>query len=138
MYTQYYQAVYPVSILHKYIAVHYRPVRVADGPKTARCRFLKNASWVLFSQMQKTCLQHVHGVHWKLYTKKNRQAKNGLNNSQFGMLYFVALIFYLLLEYEQSYHKLSHVTRKGSADFPSIVHAHARPFTCREATCRVL
>ena len=35
----------PVSILHKFIAGCYRPVRVADGPITARCRFIKNASW---------------------------------------------------------------------------------------------
>ena len=30
----------PVSILHKSIAGRYRPVRVADGPITARCRFM--------------------------------------------------------------------------------------------------
>ena len=35
----------PASILHKSIAGRYRPVRVADGPITARCRFIKNASW---------------------------------------------------------------------------------------------
>ena len=35
---------YPVSILHKSIAGRYQPVRVADGPITARCRFIKNAS----------------------------------------------------------------------------------------------
>ena len=33
-----------LSILHKSIAGHYRPVRVADEPITARCRFIKNAS----------------------------------------------------------------------------------------------
>ena len=37
---------FPVSILHKSIAGRYRPVKVADGPITARCRFIKNASWV--------------------------------------------------------------------------------------------
>ena len=36
----------PVSILRKSIAGRYRPVRVADGPITARDRFIKNASWV--------------------------------------------------------------------------------------------
>ena len=36
----------PVSILHKSIAGRYRPVRVADGPITARYRFIKNASKV--------------------------------------------------------------------------------------------
>ena len=42
---------FPVSILYKSIAVRYRPVRVADGPITARYRFIKNASWVkLFSR----------------------------------------------------------------------------------------
>ena len=35
----------PVSILYKSIAGRYRPVRVADGPITARCRFIKNAGW---------------------------------------------------------------------------------------------
>ena len=30
----------PVSILHKSIAGRLRPVRVADGPLTARCRFM--------------------------------------------------------------------------------------------------
>ena len=34
----------PVSILYKSIAGRYRPVRVADGPITARYRFIKNAS----------------------------------------------------------------------------------------------
>ena len=31
--------VYPVSILRKSISGRHRPVRVADGPMTARCRF---------------------------------------------------------------------------------------------------
>ena len=35
----------PVSILYESIAGSYRPVRVADGPITARYRFIKNASW---------------------------------------------------------------------------------------------
>ena len=35
----------PASILYKSIARRYRPVRVADGPITARYRFIKNASW---------------------------------------------------------------------------------------------
>ena len=41
-----YDVTNPVSILHKSIAGRYRPVRVADGPVTARCRFINNASWV--------------------------------------------------------------------------------------------
>ena len=40
----------PVSILHKSIAGRDRPVRVADGPITARHWFIKNASWVLKCQ----------------------------------------------------------------------------------------
>ena len=35
----------PVSILHKSIAGRYWPVRVAEGPITARYRIIKNASW---------------------------------------------------------------------------------------------
>ena len=37
-----------VSILYKSIAGRYRPIRVADGPITARCRCIKNASWGVF------------------------------------------------------------------------------------------
>ena len=40
--------VYQVCILHKSTADRYRPVRVADGPITARCRFIKNASWDIY------------------------------------------------------------------------------------------
>ena len=39
-------SIYLVSSLHKSIAGRYRPVRVADGPITARYTFIKNASWV--------------------------------------------------------------------------------------------
>ena len=38
----------PVSILYKSISGRYRPVRVADGPITARYRFIKNAGWGLY------------------------------------------------------------------------------------------
>ena len=37
---------YPASILYKSIAGCYRPVRVADGPITARYRLIKNAGWL--------------------------------------------------------------------------------------------
>ena len=39
----------PVSFLYKSIAGRYRPVRVADGLITARYRFIKNASWEVYS-----------------------------------------------------------------------------------------
>ena len=42
----------PVSILYKYIAVRYRPARVADGPITARYRIIKNASWIGYAKMK--------------------------------------------------------------------------------------
>ena len=35
----------PLSFLHKSIAGRHQPVRVADGPITARYRFIKNGSW---------------------------------------------------------------------------------------------
>ena len=37
----------PVSIFYKFIVGRYRPVRVADGPITARYRFIKTANWAL-------------------------------------------------------------------------------------------
>ena len=40
---------FPVSILYKSTAGRYRPVSYPDGPITARCRFIKNASWVSYS-----------------------------------------------------------------------------------------
>ena len=48
------QTLYPSSILYKSIAGRYRPVRVADGPITARYRFKKNAYWVYVLSDQKT------------------------------------------------------------------------------------
>ena len=42
--------VFPVSILYKSIAGRNRLVRIADGPITARHRFIKNASWVVAYQ----------------------------------------------------------------------------------------
>ena len=47
------QPMYPVSILYKFIAGRYRPVRVADGPITARYRFIKNPSWVKHLQCKR-------------------------------------------------------------------------------------
>ena len=41
---------YPVNILYKSTAGRYqpvRPVRVADGLITVRCRFIKNAIWLV-------------------------------------------------------------------------------------------
>ena len=46
----------PVSILCKSIAGRYRPVRVADGPITARYRFIKNASWDAHADVSLRCL----------------------------------------------------------------------------------
>ena len=46
----------PASSLYKSIAGRYRPVRVADGPITARYRFIKNVYWDL------ECLSEV--VRW--------------------------------------------------------------------------
>ena len=47
--------IYPVSILYKSIAGRYRSVRVADGPITVRCRFIKNASWVFIDNSFDMC-----------------------------------------------------------------------------------
>ena len=47
---------YPVSSLYKSIAGRCRPVRIADGPVTARSRCLKNASWVLRDLL--TCIRN--------------------------------------------------------------------------------
>ena len=79
----------PVSILHKSIAGRYRPVREADGPITARCRFINNASWDVFveklkknnmwirpliwSYVKGSSWAEVGGVHEKYVNKKNCQ-----------------------------------------------------------------
>ena len=44
--------IFPVGILYKFIAGRYRPVRVTDGPITARYRFIKNASWVVLEMSE--------------------------------------------------------------------------------------
>ena len=50
---------FPVSILYKSIAGRYRPVRVADGPITARYRFIKNAIWVAAFLLLVACVSSV-------------------------------------------------------------------------------
>ena len=52
---------FPSKHSYKSIAGRYRPVRVADGPITARYRFIKNASWdMLLSLIARrwVCLWH--------------------------------------------------------------------------------
>ena len=56
-------SLYPVSILYKSITGRY--YRVADGPITARCRFIKNASWV-------NCLQKIK-VNKRYRIRKTRR-----------------------------------------------------------------
>ena len=51
----------PVSILYESIAGRYRPVRVADGPITARCRFIKNASWDIYIEY---CIHILYLYHF--------------------------------------------------------------------------
>ena len=46
----------PASILYKSIAGRYRPVRVADGPRTARYRFIKNGYWNIWYAFVCHCL----------------------------------------------------------------------------------
>ena len=46
----------PVSILYKSIAGRYRPVRVADGPITARYRFRKNVLTILILKFEQVHL----------------------------------------------------------------------------------
>ena len=46
---QFVRSICPASILYKSIAGRYRPVRIADGPITARYRFIKNPYWVHFT-----------------------------------------------------------------------------------------
>ena len=52
-----------VSILYKSIAGRYRPVRVADGPMTARYRFIKNASWAHCVSTIRKNIVNVPGVY---------------------------------------------------------------------------
>ena len=65
---------YPASILYKSVAGRYRPVRVADGPITARYRFIKNAYWVI------TCKIGL-SLFWKNKTKKKKKKKADTSQS---------------------------------------------------------
>ena len=56
----------PVSILNKSKAGCYRPVRVADGPITARYIFIKNACWE----------DHfAHCKHWQSRIRRQKKKK---------------------------------------------------------------
>ena len=54
----------PLSILDKFTAGRYGPVRVADGPITVRCGFIKNASWEkerkLLSTLERSTGKRLH------------------------------------------------------------------------------
>ena len=52
----------PASILYKSIAGRYRPVRVADGPITARYRFIKNASCGVAQRTYRAGTWRLHNV----------------------------------------------------------------------------
>ena len=57
--------VLPASILYKSIAGRYRPVSVADGPITARYRFIKHTYWAvrcLIVVLSRSCLYCDHIV----------------------------------------------------------------------------
>ena len=68
---------YTVNILHKSIAGRYRPVRVADGPITARCRFITNASWVIANM----CLVRV-----------GPSASSAIHHSKTQVVFFLSLV----------------------------------------------
>ena len=60
----------PVSILYKSTAGRYRPVRVADGPITACCRVMKNASWAAINNKG-----YVRFQRWKNLVQKPEYKK---------------------------------------------------------------
>ena len=64
---------HPVSILYKSTAGCYRPVRVADGLITTRCRFIKNAtwSWIAFKTCLLLCCTQVPSEKGSTLTGKN-------------------------------------------------------------------
>ena len=64
---------HPVSILHKSMAGHYRPVKIADEPITARCRFMKKASWDNFSFKTSETMQNCF-LFVKMPRDKGRRA----------------------------------------------------------------
>ena len=88
----------PVSILYKSIAGRYRPVRVADGPITARCRFVENASWVSssaspsydsFSFLNTLNLsKHLSFIHYNVQSIANKLDILSAELSDFDILAF--------------------------------------------------
>ena len=73
---------YPVSILHKSTAGRYRPVRVADRPITARCRFLKNDNWVTSNFQPIKLLDRSCWYKFILNSKQCRSRSVGFFRSQ--------------------------------------------------------
>ena len=80
----------PVSILYKSIADCYRPVRVADGPITARYRFIKNASWdvAMWSEMIKIITLICYG---KIQLNSITHASIVILSSNFDWIYMTVL-----------------------------------------------
>ena len=61
----------PVSILYKSIAGRSRPVSYPDGPRTARYRFIKNASWEVDRLAFK--LYVMYGASQQTYNSQERR-----------------------------------------------------------------
>ena len=65
-----------VSILYKSIAGRYRPVRVADGPITARYRFIKNVCVRACARVRAThTLLNDHFNHLQMYASTRYHIK---------------------------------------------------------------
>ena len=67
-----------LSILYKSTTGRYRPVRVADGPITARYGFIKNASW----GMSSICLKKKSNNNNKNKTKQTKKKQIEGNKSR--------------------------------------------------------
>ena len=71
---------FPVSILRKSISGRHRPVRVADGPMTARYRFTQNASWVITTCLLCLCMNFIPSVNLSSYLRRApRHRRNTLD-----------------------------------------------------------
>ena len=72
----------PASIFYKSIAGRYRPVSYPDGPITARCRFIKNAYWVMRTYLWVSTCENVTS---DMCTQRRfEQSDQILHRSHFG------------------------------------------------------
>ena len=99
---------YPISILYKSIAGRYRPIRVADGPITARYRFMKNASWTVQVQISLRFCAVCSGPALSALPQDTFSRGVAIRTVSLTAIYVCCIVFDIRNEFLRSFHLWFH------------------------------